>query len=183
MLEAKGQGTAAIINEEKTMQMRQLGNSGLEVSALGLGCMGMSFGYGPAGDEQEMISVIRSAVDLGITFFDTAEVYGPFTNEVLVGIQVTKFQRAAESGTQLVLAPDCGSFDLFSRYRFNSGPLSMKRRPARSTHKIAPTFDLVERPPARHKLGRPICQGVWRHASRFDSSPAGAADQRRTTTA
>jgi aryl-alcohol dehydrogenase-like predicted oxidoreductase len=67
------------------MQKRILGNSGLEVSAIGLGCMGMSFGYGPAKDEQEMISVIRSAVDLGVTFFDTAEVYGPFTNEKLVG--------------------------------------------------------------------------------------------------
>ena len=67
------------------MQKRKLGKSGLEVSALGLGCMGMSFGYGPAQDEQEMISVIRAAVDLGITFFDTAEVYGPYTNELLVG--------------------------------------------------------------------------------------------------
>ena len=67
------------------MRTRQLGNSGLEVSAIGLGCMGMSFGYGPAGDEQEMISVIREAVELGVTFFDTAEVYGPFTNETLVG--------------------------------------------------------------------------------------------------
>ncbi len=67
------------------MQKRTLGNSDLEVSALGLGCMGMSFGYGPAADEQEMISLIRSAVDLGVTFFDTAEVYGPFTNEKLVG--------------------------------------------------------------------------------------------------
>lgn len=67
------------------MQKRKLGNSGLEVSAIGLGCMGMSFGYGPAQDEQEMISVIRSAVDLGVTFFDTAEVYGPFLNEELVG--------------------------------------------------------------------------------------------------
>jgi aryl-alcohol dehydrogenase-like predicted oxidoreductase len=67
------------------MQKRTLGKSGLEVSALGLGCMGMSFGYGPAKDEQEMISVIRAAVDLGVTFFDTAEVYGPFTNEELVG--------------------------------------------------------------------------------------------------
>jgi aryl-alcohol dehydrogenase-like predicted oxidoreductase len=67
------------------MQKRTLGNSGLEVSSIGLGCMGMSFGYGPARDEQEMISVIRSAVDLGVTFFDTAEVYGPFTNEELVG--------------------------------------------------------------------------------------------------
>jgi aryl-alcohol dehydrogenase-like predicted oxidoreductase len=67
------------------MKKRKLGNSNLEVSALGLGCMGMSFGYGPAKDEREMISVIRSAVDLGVTFFDTAEVYGPFTNEELVG--------------------------------------------------------------------------------------------------
>jgi aryl-alcohol dehydrogenase-like predicted oxidoreductase len=67
------------------MKQRALGNSGLEVSALGLGCMGMSFGYGPAGDEQEMIAVIRSAVDLGVTLFDTAEAYGPFANEVLVG--------------------------------------------------------------------------------------------------
>ena len=67
------------------MQTRKLGKSNLEVSALGLGCMGMSFGYGPAKDTQEMISVIRAAVELGITFFDTAEVYGPFTNEELVG--------------------------------------------------------------------------------------------------
>src|SRR4051795_5462578 len=67
------------------MQKRRLGKSGLEVSALGLGCMGMSFGYGPAADEQEMISLIRSAVDLGVTFFDTAEAYGPLMNEELVG--------------------------------------------------------------------------------------------------
>src|SRR6516162_9329661 len=70
---------------EKSMQKRTLGNSGLEVSALGLGCMGMSFGYGPAGDTQEMISVIRAAVERGVTFFDTAEVYGPYINEELVG--------------------------------------------------------------------------------------------------
>ena len=67
------------------MQTRVLGKSGLEVSALGLGCMGMSFGYGPAADKQEMISLIRSAVEQGVTFFDTAEIYGPFTNEELVG--------------------------------------------------------------------------------------------------
>jgi aryl-alcohol dehydrogenase-like predicted oxidoreductase len=67
------------------MQKRKLGKSNLEVSAIGLGCMGMSFGLGPAADKQEMISLIRSAVDRGITFFDTAEVYGPFTNEELVG--------------------------------------------------------------------------------------------------
>ncbi|MDE1178801.1 MAG: aldo/keto reductase [Edaphobacter sp.] len=67
------------------MQTRKLGNSTLEVSALGLGCMGMSFGYGTTHDENEMIALIHKAVDLGVTFFDTAEVYGPFTNEILVG--------------------------------------------------------------------------------------------------
>ncbi len=67
------------------MQKRKLGNSNLEVSDLGLGCMGMTFSYGPAGDKQEMISLLRAAVERGVTFFDTAEVYGPFTNEELVG--------------------------------------------------------------------------------------------------
>lgn len=67
------------------MQKRTLGNSGLEVSAIGLGCMGMSFSYGPPKDKQEMISLMRTAVERGVTFFDTAEVYGPFTNEELVG--------------------------------------------------------------------------------------------------
>jgi aryl-alcohol dehydrogenase-like predicted oxidoreductase len=67
------------------MQQRKLGNSGLDVSAIGLGCMGMSSGYGPAADKQEMISLIRTAVERGVTFFDTAEAYGPFTNEELVG--------------------------------------------------------------------------------------------------
>src|SRR5574341_1940612 len=67
------------------MQKRKLGKSNLEVSAIGLGCMGMSYAYGPAGDKQEMISLLRSAVERGVTFFDTAEVYGPFTNEELVG--------------------------------------------------------------------------------------------------
>jgi aryl-alcohol dehydrogenase-like predicted oxidoreductase len=67
------------------MQKRKLGKSNLEVSAIGLGCMGMSFSYGPPKDKQEMISLIRAAVERGVTFFDTAEVYGPFTNEELVG--------------------------------------------------------------------------------------------------
>src|ERR1700690_3669045 len=67
------------------MQKRKLGKSNLEVSALGLGCMGMSFSYGPPKDTQEMIKVLHGAVDRGITFFDTAEVYGPFTNEELLG--------------------------------------------------------------------------------------------------
>jgi aryl-alcohol dehydrogenase-like predicted oxidoreductase len=74
------------------MQKRKLGNSNLEVSAIGLGCMGMSFSYGPPKDRQEMISLIRAAVERGITFFDTAEVYGPFTNEELVGEALAPFR-------------------------------------------------------------------------------------------
>ena len=74
------------------MKKRTLGNSGLEVSAIGLGCMGLSFGYGPAVDEQQGISLIRSAVERGVTFFDTAEVYGPFTNEELVGEALAPFR-------------------------------------------------------------------------------------------
>jgi aryl-alcohol dehydrogenase-like predicted oxidoreductase len=74
------------------MQKHKLGKSNLEVSAVGLGCMGMSFAYGPAGDKQEMISVIRAAVERGVTFFDTAEVYGPFANEELVGEALTPFR-------------------------------------------------------------------------------------------
>jgi len=74
------------------MQKRKLGNSNLEVSALGLGCMGMSFGYGPAADKKEMILLLRSAVERGVTFFDTAEVYGPFTNEELVGEALSPFR-------------------------------------------------------------------------------------------
>jgi aryl-alcohol dehydrogenase-like predicted oxidoreductase len=84
------------------MQKRKLGKSNLEVSALGLGCMGMSFGYGPAGDKQEMISVIRAAVERGVTFFDTAEVYGPFTNEELVG------EALAPVRSQVVIATKFG---------------------------------------------------------------------------
>jgi aryl-alcohol dehydrogenase-like predicted oxidoreductase len=82
------------------MQKRKLGNSNLEVSALGLGCMGMSFGYGPAGDKQEMISVIRGAVERDITFFDTAEAYGPFTNEELVGEALAPFRAKVTIATK-----------------------------------------------------------------------------------
>jgi aryl-alcohol dehydrogenase-like predicted oxidoreductase len=82
------------------MQKRKLGNSGLEVSALGLGCMGMSFGYGPAKDKQEMIPVIRAAVERGVTFFDTAEVYGPFINEELVGEALAPFREQVVIATK-----------------------------------------------------------------------------------
>jgi len=82
------------------MQKRRLGKSNLEVSAIGLGCMGMSFGYGPAGEKHEMISVIRAAVERGVTFFDTAEVYGPFTNEELVGEALAPFRRKVAIATK-----------------------------------------------------------------------------------
>jgi len=74
------------------MQKRKLGNSGLEVSAIGLGCMSMSFGYGPPGDRQKMIEVVRTAVARGVTLFDTAEVYGPFANEELIGEALAPFR-------------------------------------------------------------------------------------------
>lgn len=92
------------------MQKRTLGKSGIEVSAIGLGCMGLSFGYGPAVEKQEGVKLIRAAVDLGVTFFDTAEVYGPYTNEELVGealapvrdrvVIATKFGFRFENGKQ-----------------------------------------------------------------------------------
>lgn len=77
---------------ETKIQKRTLGNSGLEVSSIGLGCMGMSFGYGTISDEKEMIALIRSAVESGVTFFDTAEVYGPYINEELVGKALEPFK-------------------------------------------------------------------------------------------
>jgi aryl-alcohol dehydrogenase-like predicted oxidoreductase len=82
------------------MQTRKLGNSNLEVSAIGLGCMGMSFGYGPAVDKQQGISLIRRAVELGVTFFDTAEVYGPFRNEELVGEALAPFRERVVIATK-----------------------------------------------------------------------------------
>src|SRR3989475_9406189 len=78
--------------ERSPMKKRRLGKSNLEVSALGLGCMGMSFSYGPPADKQEMIALLRAAVERDITFFDTAEVYGPFTNEELVGEALAPFR-------------------------------------------------------------------------------------------
>ena len=82
------------------MQKRKLGRTNLEVSAVGLGCMGMSFGYGPPKDKRQMISVIRAAVERGVTFFDTAEVYGPFTNEELVGEALAPFREDVAIATK-----------------------------------------------------------------------------------
>jgi aryl-alcohol dehydrogenase-like predicted oxidoreductase len=104
------------------MQKRKLGKSGLEVSALGLGCMGMSFGYGPAADKQEMISLLRAAVERGVTFFDTAEVYGPFTNEELVGEALSPFRG------QVVIATKFG-FDVSIDPRGTQGAPGLNSRP------------------------------------------------------
>jgi len=101
------------------VQKRKLGNSGLEVSALGLGCMGMSFSYGVVHDEQEMLSLMHAAVDRGITFFDTAEVYGPFTNEVLVGKALSPIREqvviATKFGFNVTPVGKPGSHSLNSR--------------------------------------------------------------------
>jgi aryl-alcohol dehydrogenase-like predicted oxidoreductase len=102
------------------MKKRKLGKSGLEVSALGFGCMGMSFGYGPAADKQQAISVIRAAVERGITFFDTAEVYGPLTNEELVGEALAPFR------SKVVIATKFG-FDLAAFPGLNSRPEHIKQ--------------------------------------------------------
>ena len=88
------------------MKKRKLGKSNLEVSAIGLGCMGMSFGLGPPADKKEMISLIRSAVELGVTFFDTAEVYGPFTNEELVGEALAPVRDQVVIATKFGFKPD-----------------------------------------------------------------------------
>lgn len=104
------------------MQKRTLGKSGLEVSAIGLGCMGMSFSYGPPKDNQEMIALMRTAVERGVTFFDTAEVYGPFTNEELVG------EALAPLRDQVVIATKFG-FDtkVDPRAMKGSGPVLNSR--------------------------------------------------------
>jgi aryl-alcohol dehydrogenase-like predicted oxidoreductase len=115
------------------MQKRKLGSSGLEVSALGLGCMGMSFGYGPAADRQEMIGLIRAAVERGVTFFDTAEAYGPFRNEDLVGE---------------ALAPVRGQVVIATKFGWNIDPETGQQNPgldSRPEHVRAATEGMLKR--------------------------------------
>src|SRR5437764_1407064 len=106
------------------MKKRKLGKSGLEVSAVGLGCMGMSFGYGPPKDKLEMIGVLRKAVELGVTFFDTAEVYGPFTNEELVGEALAPFREQVVIATKFGLASfhTARSVEVFSQEKWTQTP-------------------------------------------------------------
>jgi aryl-alcohol dehydrogenase-like predicted oxidoreductase len=125
------------------MQKRKLGNSNLEVSALGLGCMGMSFSYGPPKDKQGMTALLHAAVDRGITFFDTAEVYGPYINEELVGEALAPFRR------QLVIATKFG-FDLSGADKrpgmagLNSRPENIKRTVEGSLKRLkVETIDLL----------------------------------------
>src|SRR5882757_4011272 len=94
------------MQKEETIQKRKLGKTNLEVSAIGLGCMGMSFSYGPPPDRREMITLLRAAVDRGITFFDTAEVYGPFTNEDLLGEALEPFRKKVVIATKFGFALD-----------------------------------------------------------------------------
>ncbi len=119
-------------HEHKTItQKRKLGKSGLEVSAIGLGCMGMSHGYGPSPDKKEMISLIRKAVQLGVTFFDTAQVYGPFTNEELVGEALAPFRGQVVIATKFGLKIDSSSgqqvVDSQPEYIKQSAEASLKR--------------------------------------------------------
>src|ERR1700694_4972407 len=167
---------------EIKMQKRKLGNSGLEVSAIGLGCMGMSFGYGPAADKKEMISLIRSAVERGVVFFDTAEVYGPFTNEELVG------EALAPLRAQVVIATKFGfQFDENGKQAgLNSRPEHIKQVAEASLkrlrtnvidlfyqHRVDPNVPMEDVAGAVKEL---IQEGKVRH---FGLSEAGAQTIRR----
>jgi aryl-alcohol dehydrogenase-like predicted oxidoreductase len=114
----------SFVEKGKLMQKRKLGNSGLEVSALGLGCMGLSFGYGPATDTRQGISLIRTAVERGVTFFDTAEVYGPFANEELVGEALAPFRDQVVIATKFGFAPSASGESRWSS--FDSRPEHIK---------------------------------------------------------
>ncbi|MGE5818152.1 MAG: aldo/keto reductase [Deltaproteobacteria bacterium] len=163
------------------MQRRKLGNSGLEVSAIGLGCMGMSIAYGPAGDKKEMIALIRKAVELGITFFDTAEVYGPFTNEELVGEALAPF------GGQVAIATKFGiKIDPSGQQVVDSRPERIKQSAEASLkrlrvetidlyyqHRVDPAVPIEEVGGAVKEL---IREGKVRH---FGLSEAGAQTIRR----
>jgi aryl-alcohol dehydrogenase-like predicted oxidoreductase len=165
------------------MQKRKLGNSGLEVSALGLGCMGMSFGYGPAGDKQEMISVIRAAVEHGVTFFDTAEVYGPFTNEELVGEALAPFREKVVIATKFgfKLDPTTGKqagLDSRPEHIKEVAEASLKRLRVDAIdllyqHRVDPSVPIEDVAGAVKKL---IQEGKVKH---FGLSEAGAKTIRR----
>jgi aryl-alcohol dehydrogenase-like predicted oxidoreductase len=165
------------------MQKRKLGKSGLEVSAIGLGCMGMSFGYGPAKDKQEMIPVIRAAVERGVTFFDTAEVYGPYINEELVGEALAPFRRQVAIATKFgfKLDPETGKqagLDSRPEHIKEAAEASLKRLKVEAIdllyqHRVDPEVPIEDVAGAVKEL---IQQGKVKH---FGLSEAGAQTIRR----
>ena len=164
------------------MQKRTLGRSTLEVSALGLGCMGMSFGFGPASDRQEMIGVIRAAVERGVTFFDTAQVYGPFTNEELVGEALAPFREqvviATKFGFELENAAERGPLNSTPEYirRMTEGSLKRLRVDAIDLyyqHRVDPNVPIEDVAGTVRDL---IQEGKVKH---FGLSEAGVATIRR----
>jgi len=165
------------------MQKRKLGNSNLEVSAIGLGCMGMSFGYGPAKDKQEMIPVIRAAVERGVTFFDTAEVYGPFINEELVGEALAPFHGQVAIATKFGfnIDPETGKqagLDSRPEHIRQVAEASLKRLKVNSIdlfyqHRVDPNVPIEDVAGAVKDL---IREGKVKH---FGLSEAGVANIRR----
>ena len=170
------------------MQKRKLGKSGLEVSALGLGCMGMSFSYGPRKDKQEMTALLRAAVDRGITFFDTAEVYGPFINEELVGEALFSFRGEVVIATKFGfdLSPDFDPRGISGSPGLNSRPEHIRQAVEGSLkrlrvdaidllyqHRVDPDVPIEEVAGAVKQL---IQQGKVRH---FGLSEAGVQTIRR----
>lgn len=163
------------------MKKRKLGNSELEVSAIGLGCMGMSFGYGPAGEKNEMIRVIHAAVDQGITFFDTAEVYGPYSNEELLGEALSPYQGKVVIATKFGFNIEDGKMN-----GVNSHPDNIRRVAEASLkrlrvdvldlfyqHRVDPKVPIEE---VAGTVGALIKEGKVRH---FGLSEAGADTIRR----
>jgi len=165
------------------MQKRKLGNSNLEVSSIGLGCMGMSFGYGPPADKQEMIKLIQSAVEQGVTFFDTAEVYGPFTNEELVGEALAPVRNQVVIATKFgfKLDPDTGKqagLDSRPEHIKQVAEASLKRLKTDTIdllyqHRVDPDVPIEEVAGAVKEL---IQEGKVKH---FGLSEAGAQTIRR----
>jgi aryl-alcohol dehydrogenase-like predicted oxidoreductase len=160
------------------MKKRKLGNSGLEVSAMGLGCMGMSSGYGPAGDKQEMISLIHTAVERGVTFFDTAEAYGPFTNEELVGEALAPLRDQVVIATKFGFKLDSDGVDSRPEHIKEVAEASLKRLKIDAIdlfyqHRVDPDVPIEEVAGAVKDL---IREGKVKH---FGLSEAGAQTIRR----
>ncbi len=166
------------------MKMRELGGSGLEVSALGLGCMGMSFGYGTVQDDGAMVALLRRAVELGVTFFDTAEVYGPYTNEVLVGRALAPVRDQVVIATKFGFAmnadgsPGTAGLDSRPEHIKEVAEASLKRLGVEVIdlfyqHRVDPNVPIEDVAGAVKEL---IAEGKVRH---FGLSEAGAATIRR----